>query len=110
MGRSKSKDQEEKMSFDMIIRPRAEENTNDAFLWYESRLKGLGEEFLLSADACINFIKRNPLAFQEKYKNVRVGLMDRFPYGIFYIVDRQTIIVLAVLYLSRNQKLFQTLH
>ncbi len=35
------------MNFELIIRPEAEADIADAFDWYESRVPGLGSEFLL---------------------------------------------------------------
>ena len=90
------------MSYNLIVRAKAEQHAVEAYTWYEERLAGLGNEFLLSLDACINSIERNPNLFQKKYKNIRMGMLERFPYGVYYIIDNNLIIVLAILHFSRN--------
>ena len=90
------------MTYQVIIRPSAEEQLTTAYLWYEDKSVGLGDEFILSVDACIQYIARNPFSFQARYKEVRIGIIHKFPYGIFYLVDKNKVIVLAVLHFSQN--------
>lgn len=40
--------------------PEAEQDLDEAYAWYEKQRVGLGEEFLTSVDACIEFICRFP--------------------------------------------------
>jgi len=86
----------------LIIKPLAEIDAKEAMLWYNDKLEGLGREFLLSLDAKINAIQRNPKQFPIKYKNIRRALIDRFPYGIFYIIENETIYILAIIHTKRN--------
>ena len=95
--------------YQLIIRPRTVEQARKQFVWYEEKRIGLGEDFLLSIEACLNYIQRSPFAFQKKHKDIRVGLPDKFPFGIFYFVDNDKIIVLAIFYLGQNPKLFEKL-
>ena len=37
----------------VIISTEAESDLNQAYLWYEKQIEGLGGEFLLCVDACI---------------------------------------------------------
>jgi plasmid stabilization system protein ParE len=90
------------MKYDLIVRPEAETELADAFNWYEQRVAGLGNRFLLSVDAAINSIRRNPLQYPALYKNVRRALTRRFPYQIFLIVDDLQIIIIAVFHGMRN--------
>ncbi len=94
------------MSYSLIIRKRAEGQLADAHNWYEEQRTGLGEEFLLCIEASLNGITENPLLFQEKHKNIRCRITPRFPYGIFYFIDKNKIIVISVFHLSRNPKLW----
>lgn len=73
-------------------------------IWYESHLNGLGNEFLLCVDACIQNISRNPEFYQKIHKNIRRALIRRFPYGIFYIEHDTYINVLAVFMPIATQK------
>lgn len=98
------------MSFSLVIRRQAENHIAEAFDWYEEQRAGLGNEFVLSIEATIRLIENNPLIFQARYKNIRIALAPRFPYGIFYFIDKNKIIVIAVFHLSRNPKLWKKLN
>jgi len=92
---------------EVIIRPEAEAELSDAFGWYEERVQGLGAEFLISVDATIHAIVRNPRQFAEVHKEIRRALLRRFPYAVFFLVDDSQIIVLAVFHVKRNPKKWQ---
>jgi hypothetical protein len=67
------------MKYDLIVRPEAEAELAEAFNWYERQVAGLGSRLLLSVDAAINSIQRDPLQYPILYKNVRRALTRRFP-------------------------------
>ena len=90
------------MTYHLLIRPEAEADLSAAYRWYEDRDAGLGEEFLRAVEASLLGIQKNPQTFQKLHKEVRRALTRRFPYGIFYLVENDTIVVLAVLHGRRN--------
>jgi plasmid stabilization system protein ParE len=96
------------MTYKLIIRPDAELDIQDAFEWYEAQTLGLGSEFVRAIDVCLSSIGRNPLAYSVIYKQVRRVLIRRFPYGIFYVLDKDLIIVVACFHGKRNPKLWKT--
>ena len=108
MGRSKKEGEEKIMSYQLIIREEAEQDFQEAYNWYEAQRGGLGDEFTLSLDACMSSIIRNPNIYQSKYKGVRIGLTRRFPFGIYYFVINKRIIVIGILHISRNPKIWKT--
>lgn len=67
------------MSYKAIIRPEAQNDLREAFLWYEEKRKGLGHDFLLQVDAGIRFIERNPIISAAEYKGTRKYVIKRFP-------------------------------
>jgi toxin ParE1/3/4 len=95
------------MKYEMIIRPEAEAELAEAFDWYEEQLRGLGSEFLISVDATVHAIVRNPLQFPKIHRDVRRALLHRFPYGVFFLVDDSRIIVIAFFHAKRNPKRWQ---
>jgi len=90
------------MSYEIIVRPEATREVQEAFNWYEEKSEGLGLEFLRAADACIAGIKRNPLASPTIYQDIRRALLRRFPYALFYIIKEERIIVLACFHAKRD--------
>lgn len=90
------------MNLKVIIKPSAQLDIDEAFLWYEKTLDNLGFEFLLSLDATIQAISRNPQLASYILENVRGVNITRFPFSMYYVVESEKIIVLAVFHHSRN--------
>lgn len=73
-------------------------------LWYEDQRKGLSYDFELCLEAGINEILRLPLGFQQRYKEVKILFINRFPYGIHYILKQDQIVVIGIFHTSRSPK------
>ena len=73
------------MSRELIVRPEAQAELAQAFEWYESRLAGLGLDFIRAVDSPFNSILCNPLMYPTVYKDVRRGLTRRFPLGSLFL-------------------------
>lgn len=73
-------------------------------LWYEEQREGLSYDFELCLEIGVNEIQRTPSAYQKRYKNVKIRFINRFPYGIHYIVNAKMITILAVFHSSRSPK------
>ena len=92
---------------ELMIRPEAEAELAEAFIWYENRLPGLGAEFLLCVDAVLSAILRNPEMYPVILKDARRALVRRFPYAIFFVVEETRVAVLAVFHAKRDPKKWQ---
>ena|SRR5579859_1120204 len=95
------------MSRRLVIRPAAESELSEAYQWYETQRQGLGSEFLLSVEAALALIQRNPELHPLIHREIRRALIRRFPFGVFYIVEGGTVHVLAVFHGKRNPKQWQ---
>ena len=80
----------------------------EAFVWYEQQVPGLGSQFLLALDATINSLRRNPFQYPVVYKDVRRALMRRFPYQVFYVQNEMQIVIIAVFHGMRNPSIWQS--
>jgi len=92
------------MKKEILIRPVAELEIAEAYRWYEERRDGLGNDFLLCMEESFEKIDRSPEQYPVVHREVRRALMRRFPYGIFYIHEKERIVVLSVFHGSRNPK------
>ena len=92
------------MSRSLVFRSQAALEITEAADWYESRSRGLGSEFLRTVDACIASIRRNPLLHPKTYSIYRRAALRRFPYGIFYTVTDDEIIVVSCYHARRDPK------
>jgi plasmid stabilization system protein ParE len=96
------------MIHQIIIRPEAESELADAYGWYEEQRSGLGEELLLSIEATLEAIRENPEQFPVVHQDVRRALIRRFPYGVFYLVEKEAVVVLAIFHARRDPKRWQS--
>ncbi len=96
------------MKYKIIVRPEAEAELADAYAWYEQQVTSLGDDFILAVDAAINSIRRNPLQYPVVYKDIRRTLTHRFPYQIFFIVNKLQIVVIAVFHGMRNPAIWKS--
>jgi plasmid stabilization system protein ParE len=92
------------MKYKLVLRPEAVAEVKDAFFWYEERRRGLGHEFLLSLDAAMSFVKRSPKVYPVVYKDIRRAILERFPFGVFYLIENDIVTVLAVFHARRDPK------
>ena len=80
----------------------AQMELDDAFIWYETQQKNLGRQFIQEFDAAVQRLSAFPQAYTEIEKGVLRCLVKRFPYGILYGVNRDTIVIVAVAHLHRE--------
>ncbi len=103
MERSKRKIAKSGITRQILVRPEAETEVHQAFDWYEEQSEGLGFEFLRAIEACLSSVKRNPFAYTViKVPNVRRAIIRRFPYALFYLVDDEAIVIIAVFNVKRR--------
>jgi len=90
------------MPVELVIATEAELDIAEAYLWYEGRRAGLGEEFLSSVDACLESIRRRPEMYPVAHEGYRRSLIRRFPYAVFYEQSEATVTIYAVFHTSRD--------
>ena len=98
------------MSYRLIIRPVAKAELMEAYHWYENRSPGLGKEFRRTVVSRLAFIQRNPKLFPAVHNKVRKALVRRFPFGIYYVIKREVIFVIAIYHASRDPNLWRERH
>lgn len=96
------------MKYKLVITYVAEKDIHEAALWYKNIRTNLGHEFIESIDSSIKLIQQLPESFPKVYKNIRRILLKRFPFGIFYLIDKKKIIILAVFHVSRDPRSWKT--
>jgi len=73
-----------------------------AFEWYERQQTGLGFEFLNELRAAYQRVVDHPLAYQVLRSGIRRALTRRFPYAIYYSIEAEVLVILAVLHTARD--------
>jgi toxin ParE1/3/4 len=91
----------------IVIRPAAAADIEDAFVWYEQQRLGLGSEFLKIVDGALMAIQRAPQLCPVIHRNTRRALLRRFPYGIYYRIYPELIVVVACMHGRRDPRRWQ---
>jgi len=67
----------------------------NVYEWYEARRTGLGAEFLRAITAATQTLQRNPLQFQVTKAPFRWLKLRKYPYGLHYYIEGDTVLVVA---------------
>lgn len=96
------------MKYEIVYLPLVYEDIKETNDFYNSRLKGLGNEFVATVKLEFRTILKNPLLFEIKYKNTRIAFMKRFPFGIHFEIQENTnyIVVKGVYHTARNSEIW----
>jgi toxin ParE1/3/4 len=92
------------MLHQLIITDEARLDILDAFTWYQEQLNGLGNKFMASLDSTLKNVQLAPFSCQMKYNEVRVNYLDKFPFGVHYLLREEQITVIGVFHTSRDPK------
>lgn len=89
------------------VRPEAELDALEAASWYGSERDGLGMEFLGELREALARIEEAPQRFPRVFKDFRRAILHRFPFGVFFIVEAESAVVLAITHLRRHPSVWQ---
>lgn len=92
--------------YTVVILPKAKEDIRKAALCYNEKQLGLKKRFVIQVRQKVEHIRKHPKAFSKRYEDVRLAIMNIFPFIIHYTVDEnvKTVHVLAMLHSSRDPK------
>ncbi len=82
--------------------PLAQLELDEAFAWYEEQVVGLGYEFLDEFDQTVRLIVSFPEMAEIIEVEARRRLLNRFPYGVIYGIDGNTVVIIAITHLKRK--------
>ena len=85
-----------------VVRPAAAADLKRAHEWYEVERGGLGDDFLEEVGQTIVRVAATPEAYAVVSRDTRRGLVRRFPYGIFFRVLNEVVVIVACYHLSRR--------
>ena len=87
----------------LVVHPQAKAELDGAIAYYESRVTGLGVDFLDNIERAFQKIQQNPQAW-PLYVDPRFRryVLDRFPYSVFYIERLDAIWIVAVAHAKRR--------
>jgi toxin ParE1/3/4 len=86
----------------VIVRGRAKADVRRAGDWYERQRPGLGRQFVAEVDAALNRVAENPYQYQVLHREARRAIVRRFPYGAFYRIEGDKVVVFCVMDLRQD--------
>ena len=92
------------MTLPVVWLPEADADAHEAVAWYRNIRSALGDQFALGVEARS---APHPLRFPIVYRNRRRAGIHRFPYGIFFEVQVDRIVVIACLHNRRDPRRWQ---
>lgn len=90
----------------LSYRPEVEDDVVAAVTWYDDKRRGLGDDFLSEYVAAIRRIRDNPLQFAIAANGLRPCRLKRFPYIVYFTVDDNGILVVALMAGGRDDSAF----
>ena len=91
----------------IVLGRRARREAAEAASWYEGESPALGRAFLALVDTVLDRVTENPQQFPVVHRDIRRALLKRFPYGIFYSIEPNRIVVFAIMHARRDPAQWQ---
>jgi plasmid stabilization system protein ParE len=79
----------------------------DAQDWYEAEAPGLGLRFRAEIDSIVRRMADNPRQFPMVFKTLRRARAKKFPYSLFFLIEPDTLLVVACFHSSRDPRHWQ---
>jgi plasmid stabilization system protein ParE len=94
--------------FTVVFTQAAKSELIEAQDWYEDGAAGLGRRFRQAVDLLAQRMSANPLQFPVVFRNVRRALLRGFPYMLFFVIEDETLLVIACFHPSRDPSRWQS--
>jgi len=89
------------MSYRVILSPDARRDIRATIWWYSHIQRELGHRFSAEARTVLRRVKQNPYQFVRSHRSTRKALLRRFPYAIYFTVNAEGVLILAILHQRR---------
>ena len=95
------------MSLPVAFLRRAREELDEAATWYERQTPGLGQRFKDHVGEVLDRVRRTPEIHGRVYGDVRCAKVRRFPYAVYYRIEPDRVVVIAVFHGKRDPRVWQ---
>ncbi|MBL1281179.1 MAG: hypothetical protein COA33_012950 [Fluviicola sp.] len=75
-----------------------------AIVYYKGIKSQLAENFLIELKATRKYIQKHPKKIQVRYANIRVAFLKRFPFGVHFRFENETVTIVSVFHTSQDDK------
>jgi len=91
----------------LIINSFAEQDIEDACNWYNLQKEKLCNGFIEELDKIFLRITNNPFQFPVVTKKIRKAVLNRFPYSVFFYIEKKIVNIFAVFHMHRNPAIWK---
>lgn len=96
------------MTLGVVFRRAAQSEFEAAALRYDMQQPGLGAQFVAEVSRAVELAATYPDRFSIRYADIRRAPVRRFPYSVFFRVESERIVVLAVFHARRDPMIWRT--
>ncbi len=98
---------EEQVEYQIKIYKEARNDIYQITKWYDLQVEGLGDKFEAMLNKAMVSLTNDPTAFAHLFDNVRRIRLKKFPYIVFYKVDKLNVYIFGVIHTKRNPSLIK---
>ena len=92
----------------VLLTAAAEADVDEAFRWYEAQRAGLGAAFRHALDVAVAALETGALSYAVIYRNTRRVLLPKFPYGLYYRILDETVLVVGCIHAKRHPRVWRS--
>lgn len=98
------------MTYKIRFRRAARADYLETIDFYLDESEPVAGRFVEEFENAVNSIRENPLKYQvlDERRGIRRAFIPRFPYGVFFQLDGDVVLVLAVMHLARHPRNWKT--
>ncbi len=85
----------------LLVSPEAAEDVAEAWLWYWRQDPAVAGRFRMAFDEAADRVVEAPEEHQVIYRGTRRVILRRFPFGLYFRVHNDTLVVVACMHLRR---------
>lgn len=93
----------------LVVSRRAKGHLRIIKRWYEGQRTGLGGDFLKAVHRKLETIEAFPTRFAVQFEDVRIAMVDGFPYLILFSVGTANVSVIGVFHHGRDPRVWKRL-
>jgi hypothetical protein len=90
------------MTYNLITTLETEKDIDKAVEWYIDVRKFIAQQFIAELRAVKNYIHKNPEKIAIRYDSVRVAFFKKFPYGLHYTFNNNTITIVVLFHTAES--------
>ena len=94
------------MPYKHIFNPKAADEYENAFFWYQQRSDTAGDRLIIEVEETIKRVCADPYRYRNTYKKMRETSLKIFPYSIVFFIDKpsEVIVIISLFHHKRNPK------